>query len=127
MLDAQEAIVRQELAIHVGLIVNELVTNAAKHAFPEGAGEICVRLAVSPDMLELEVRDDGKGIVDGDNGAEGLGARLVAMLARRIDAEMTISAEGGTSHRFRIPWRKPDRRPPRAKARKSPELAAETV
>ncbi len=99
---ADPAIVSQDLAIRIGLIVNELVTNAAKHAFPDGVGTITVRLSARRDCLELSISDDGRGF-SGPNGGDGLGTRLVEMLARQIDAEAQLGEGPGTRHDFRIP------------------------
>src|SRR5215468_11301114 len=50
-------------AIPCGLMINELITNALKHAFPgDRGGTICVTLGRADDKLQLEVRDDGVGL-----------------------------------------------------------------
>jgi two-component sensor histidine kinase len=93
-------------AIHAGLIVNELVTNALKHAFPTGtAAEILVGLAQQDDQLELEVRDNGVGLPAGlDLGeAKSLGLRIVHILARRLNASVQITTHRGTTFRMAFP------------------------
>jgi two-component sensor histidine kinase len=76
-------------ALSVGLIVNELVTNAFKYAFPDDRpGVIRVTLARESDVLLLTVADNGIG--PGDTSSPGLGTRLVEILAAQI---------GGTCHR----------------------------
>jgi two-component sensor histidine kinase len=70
-------------AIAVGLIVNELVTNALRHAFPDDrAGTVSVRLSSSSDgWLSLQVVDDGVGTkTDGS----GTGTRLIRALAQQL-------------------------------------------
>lgn len=82
-------------AIHVGLNVNELVTNAQKHAFPAGRnGEATVRLRPLDDHLELQVRDNGVGIRNDLNLAQAktLGLHI---LARRLNATVTVENHGG--------------------------------
>lgn len=101
-LRADPAVVSQELAVRAGLIVNELVTNAAKHAFPDGVGRIEVVLAVQGDRLLLAVGDNGCGLSAMPRG-DGLGTRLVHMLAQQMAAEPVVNSNGGTCHEFRIP------------------------
>ena len=94
-------------AIPCGLIVNELVTNALKHAFPQGrSGEIRVITRERGARLELAVEDDGVGMdVDpaGDRDGRSLGLDLVFTLARQLHADVTVRRERGTSFRFALP------------------------
>jgi len=87
-------------AIPCGLIVNELVANALKHAFPEGReGEILVRMRPSDGAgFELAVKDNGVGLPKGfDLGQEGgLGIQIVGDLAKQIDASIEIKGDAGT-------------------------------
>jgi two-component sensor histidine kinase len=87
-------------AIHLGLMVNELLTNAAKHAFPAGApGEAGIRVRAVEGRLELEVWDTGRGLppaIDLET-ASSLGLRIVRILSRRLRAVVTLeSGRGGT-------------------------------
>ncbi len=90
-------------AIPIGLIVNELVTNAVKHAFPEKAGgRISVSLNRSGDCMELAVSDDGAGI--GSIGRPGsLGLTLVSSLAAQLGGDVCYENEGGTRAVVRFP------------------------
>jgi two-component sensor histidine kinase len=88
------------------LIVNELVTNAYKHAFPGGrSGEINIEMRRnSDDLLVLTVADNGVGLpsaVDPER-AETLGLTLVRTLSRQLQAELFIGRAGGTVFRFSI-------------------------
>ena len=76
-------------AVPVGLIVNEAVTNALKHAFPgERRGTVSVQLRHHGERgLRLEIADDGVGFADGDAGAAGGGTRLVRVLARQLNGD----------------------------------------
>lgn len=91
-------------AVPCGLIVNELVSNACKHAFPgERGGEIWVELrAESADRLELVVIDDGAGLPPGLDWrrSDTLGLHLVAGLAQQLGATVEAQATAGT--RFRL-------------------------
>lgn len=88
-------------AIPCGLIVNELLTNALKHGFPNGrTGTIRIGLHQTPDgMRELSVVDDGVGGPDGQgwNRPGSLGLRLVRDLTRQLGGRMRIENEAGTS------------------------------
>gem|GEM_PF-2502725 len=109
-------------AISVGLMVNELVTNAVKHAFPEGrGGEVTLRVAREDGAVFVDVADDGVGFaceaVPEGGGAEpaaeflatsgaGAGLRLLDLLAKQLDArvERFAGPEGkGTCFRIVLP------------------------
>jgi len=89
-----------EVAMSVGLIVNELVSNALKHAFPDGrSGRVTVELkGLTGTRHELMVRDDGIGLDPALVSAEGdtLGLQLVYDLAKKLDGAVRIDREGGT-------------------------------
>jgi two-component sensor histidine kinase len=96
------AVVAHEQAVSVGLIVNELVTNALKHAFPEdGPGSIRVLFRADPDRGEghVEVADDGCGMGPPRAGGSGLG--LIQALVQRLGGRLTSSSTSrGTSVRL---------------------------
>jgi two-component sensor histidine kinase len=87
-------------SVSCGLIVNELVSNALKHAFPEGqAGKIAVELCVSPEgQVALKVSDDGVGLpATFDVHQTGtLGHQLVFMLAEKLHGTVEVARESGT-------------------------------
>ncbi|MBU2500428.1 PAS domain S-box protein [bacterium] len=92
-------------AIPCGLILTELISNALKHAFPEGrTGTLRVELGKNASGgLDLVVADDGVGLPDpGSSDADDtLGLHLVRSLARQLDAEITIlRREPGTEVRL---------------------------
>jgi two-component sensor histidine kinase/ligand-binding sensor protein len=88
-------------AIPCGLIVNELVSNALKHAFPDGRqGEISVRLHCGDDgRIRLTVADNGTGLPpDLDfRDTETLGMQLVNMLTRQLAGDIELQNENGAS------------------------------
>lgn len=90
----------RDVALPCGLIVNELLSNAFKYAFPGGkTGRIRVVLRRgSPGKVRLMVRDNGVGLPPGFDweNSPTLGLRLVRTLARQIDAEVKTSARAGT-------------------------------
>jgi len=95
-----------EQAIPVGLIVNELITNSFKHAFPEnGEGEVNLKLKSLDGKIFLEVSDNGIGFpedLDWQN-TESLGLQLVKSLADQINAEVRMISDNGTTFRLTIP------------------------
>jgi two-component sensor histidine kinase len=90
-----------DVAIPCGLIVNELVTNALKHAFPyERAGSIGISVtSETPGRMTLGVVDDGVGLPEGvDVGRSGgLGLHLVATLIRQLRGNVAIGRHAGTT------------------------------
>jgi two-component sensor histidine kinase len=94
-----------EKATSISIIVNELVTNAIKHAFNgEGSGHVIVTGRHGSDF-ELIVTDDGRGM-GGPRRAQGngLGSRLVESFVRQLGASHEVqSSDQGTTHRLLIP------------------------
>jgi PAS domain S-box-containing protein len=94
-------------AIACGLIVNELVSNALKHAFPPGQpGEIHVRLrTANVGRFQLVVADNGVGFPpDLDvNTATSLGLRLVNMLTEQLQGTLEMTRDDGTIFRITFP------------------------
>ena len=93
------------LAVGIGLITNELVTNALKYAFPDGhPGTILVRFFQDGNEFKLAVRDDGVGDSIGPARGSGLGQRLIRSLAQQLGG--TFEAEvrpGGRTATVRFP------------------------
>ena len=82
-------------AVAIGIIVNELVMNAVKYAYPDGAGPIHVDLQAQGDDVELSIADDGVGLnVKTDPRSTGMGQRIVSAMASKLDA----SVERDPSH-----------------------------
>ena len=88
----------------MGLIVNELVTNALKYAFPsETNGTVMVALKRAPGELRLTVADNGKG-VDTRRADSGLGGRLVDGFAAQLGGRIERESSGkGTTVRLIVP------------------------
>ena len=94
-----------EQAVLLGLIVNELVTNAIKHAFPDGRhGHIRVGFENIGGRARLAVEDDGVGLVGRAQGATGMGQELVRGLAHQLGGDLEVqSSMSGTSFRLSVP------------------------
>jgi PAS domain S-box-containing protein len=99
--------VNPDRAIPSGLIINELVTNAIKHAFAgRAAGHIDLAVRRAADgTVRLSLSDDGIGLPAGLDPAHspGLGLQLVAMFAEQLDASLAVQRGGGT--RWKIAFR----------------------
>jgi PAS domain S-box-containing protein len=99
-LDLEPVSLPVNAALPCGLILNELVGNALKHAFRGRAGgEVTVSLRSGPpDRVRLSVRDNGTGLPPGLDWRQGrsLGLRLVQMLAGQLHAAVEVSNSGGT-------------------------------
>lgn len=96
-----------DVAIPVGLILNELVSNSLKHAFPDPrSGSIAVRLVGGgPGTIVLTVADDGVGLPPGvvPGKTQTLGLELVVTLVEQLDAQLTVNRGDGTEFRIVFP------------------------
>jgi two-component sensor histidine kinase len=94
-------------AVPLGLLVNELATNAIKHAFPHGVGRVVLSVEQVGDQIELTVADDGVGMKDKDSAkvAEKRGFDYVAIFVRQLGGTIVPSGskEIGTIVRIRLP------------------------
>ena len=102
--DFESELLPTDRAIPIGLIVNELVTNAVKYAFPgETRGTVRVVLKRLPEGLLLTVADDGQGL-DPRRADSGLGGRLVEGFAQQLGAQVEReSGSQGTTVRLILP------------------------
>jgi two-component system, sensor histidine kinase PdtaS len=101
--ELESMLVPHDTAVAIGIIVNELVTNACKHAFDDGEGSIQVRAWREDGAAVIEVEDNGKGLVPGE-AKPGLGSRLVTAFLQRLKGRSDVrSTPEGTVHRLRIP------------------------
>ncbi|HUW40642.1 MAG TPA: sensor histidine kinase [Rectinemataceae bacterium] len=85
------------MAVPLGLILNELATNALKHAFPEGRpGRLDVELKEEAGRILLGVGDDGIGMA-WPPASQGLGTLIVLSMAEKLGAALRQVSEGGSS------------------------------
>jgi two-component sensor histidine kinase len=91
-------------AVPFGLLVNELATNAIKHAFPHGTGHVTLSVEKVADQVELIVADDGVGMKDKDQatGLERRGTDYVAIFVRQLGGTIAPSGPEGTGTVVRI-------------------------
>lgn len=97
-------------AISLGLVANELMTNAIKHAFPAGGGKVSLGLSVEGEELVLRVEDDGVGpkATDEAHAAAlhgGLGTLILESLVAQLGANLRVGGRegGGTAAELRLP------------------------
>ncbi|HEX6802740.1 MAG TPA: PAS domain S-box protein [Terriglobales bacterium] len=105
--DLQPVIMSMDLAVPCGLILNELISNAFKHGFPDGkGGEITISLAADRDQsCLLRVDDNGAGLPAGFNlhTRKSLGLRLVRSLTKQIRGSFElVRSEPGSSARVQF-------------------------
>jgi two-component sensor histidine kinase/CheY-like chemotaxis protein len=90
-LTVQPFELQAEKAVSLGVIVNELVSNACKYAYPDGTpGEVRVELGLDDDRhFRLLVEDDGCGMTEGDAPrGTGLGSKLIAAMAKSLSTKL---------------------------------------
>jgi two-component sensor histidine kinase len=95
-------------AIPLGLLINELVTNAVKHAYPDGAGEIEVSGERRGDDLHVQVSDRGVGLpedFDIDQPRTSLGFKVIKSLLAQLDGriELASNTPNGVTVKLDVP------------------------
>jgi two-component sensor histidine kinase/ligand-binding sensor domain-containing protein len=103
-LDLDRVELGLDSAIPCGLLINELVSNALKHAFPDDKqGEVTVGLRAVDGHLVLRVADDGVGLPDDRDRRDGsLGLQLVHTLAEQLGGTLQQSGDPGTTFEVRF-------------------------
>lgn len=105
--EIDEMVLDSGILFPVGMIVNELLTNAIKYAFPGGkSGEVFVRISRKDEKhVEISIRDNGTGLPDAleiSNG-RGIGLTLVKMMIQQIKGSIKINKMNGTEFRINFP------------------------
>jgi two-component sensor histidine kinase/amino acid transporter len=103
VLDAEELYLSVDTAVPCGLIVNELITNAFKHGFPDGGpGTLKVTLRRGRGQVHLQVADSGRGIPPGVDirRTESLGMQLVFTLAEQLQGAIDVRSDPCTGTCF---------------------------
>ena len=102
VLDIKDINLNIDTAIPLGLIINELVTNSVKYAFPELSGKIFVELKSNNDLLELTIADNGIGIPEGVDleNSKTLGLQLVNSLVTQLEGELKRDLSNGTEFKI---------------------------
>jgi two-component sensor histidine kinase len=121
VVESPSEVIGPELAVPLGLLVTEAITNAYKHAFVDRTqGRIAVQVQrESPEHLVIRIRDDGTGF-DPEHpttDSTGLGRSLIEAFVRQLHGELKITSEDGTVVEVRFPA--PVQ--PRSEAKRTPE------
>ena len=102
-IDVDDIYLDINTSIPLGLIVNEVVTNSLKHAFPDGrAGVIHVDFHKTDDQYEFKVKDNGIGFpedLDFEN-TDSLGLQMVTSLTRQIEGNIELDRNNGTEFKI---------------------------
>ena len=100
-----------ETAVPVGLIINELISNALKHAFKgrQGCGTISVSFRQAGCRYVLQISDDGVGLPIGFEPASSssMGMEIVSILTQQLDGRLHI--DGNCGARFEISFPRPEK------------------
>ena len=108
-LDVDSNLIGLEYAIPCGLIINELLTNAFKHAFNgRKDGRVIIKFKENNENLRLMVRDNGKGIDENILGStkSSLGITLIESLVAQLNAKFNVKNENGALFEIVIPYKK---------------------
>lgn len=108
-VDAASTQVGLETAVPLGLLLNELITNSLKHAFPDGRqGAITISVqAAAQGQCQVAVRDNGIGMPDAEmlSKSRSLGVKLLKTLAGQIDASLALYNDNGAVTTLTFPVR----------------------
>jgi len=110
MIETEPVFLSADIAIPVGLVVNELVTNAIKHAFEgvDGDAAITVSMARRNGELFLAVADNGRGLPTcWSSGRNGIGSRIVDAFVRQVGGRLNVIGNVGTRFEIVIPQAMP--------------------
>jgi two-component sensor histidine kinase len=107
LVDSPNEVIGPELAVPLGLLVTEAITNAYKHAFLDRAeGKIRVQVErESPETLVIRIQDDGAGFDPSQVNADatGLGRSLIEAFVRQLHGELQTRTDQGTIVEVRFP------------------------
>lgn len=104
-----------DLAVQLGLVINELVTNALKYAYPEPEhGVVVISLSETVDAVRLTVSDAGRGLPPRDQRRRGLGSRVIESFVQQRGGELKITSDKGSRFEIEVPWQKPELAEPQA-------------
>lgn len=100
--ELEEVELNLDQAIPCGLIINELITNSLKYAFPEKkeGAKIWINVSLEGNMVRIELGDNGVGLPEGFDYREtdSLGLQLVVTLVEQLDGTIEMSRSQGTTY-----------------------------
>lgn len=91
-----------DVLIPLGLILNEIITNSIKYAFPDGKGEISIRFKREEGHYHLHIADNGQGFKPGFDmeKSESLGMQLIFMLAEQLQGTVEMEQTTGIGYKL---------------------------
>jgi two-component sensor histidine kinase len=96
-LNVDDMLIDVSTIVPVGLIINELVTNSMKYAFPDqSSGKITISLSESDQKLNLMVKDNGIGYNPDSKRTGSFGLTLIKALTKQLDGDMEMKFDPGT-------------------------------
>ena len=97
-LDIEEIALDIDTMVPLGLIINELISNCLKHAFPDNRkGHISVKLSELNNQIHLTVKDNGIGVeFEKINNSKSFGKKLISAFSKKLNAEIITSNNNGT-------------------------------
>lgn len=103
--DLSKSTIDMKRAATVGLIINELLTNTLKYAFPDNKGIVHVRLSENEKEFIIEVRDNGIGLPESFDMANstGLGSKLVLLLSHQLGGSVRAESSNSTTFTVTVP------------------------
>ena len=106
-VDGEPLALSIDQAIPLGLILNELVTNSLKYAFPDGrGGRVTINIGShAPGAARIAVKDDGVGLAQDtlQDDSSGLGFRIVRLLVEQLHGEIEVESRQGLRVAVRVP------------------------
>ena len=100
--DIEPLLLDVDTMVPVGLLINELISNAIKHAFDSKGGKVFIKLEEKNDVLHLLVEDNGKGFTGTETNKQSFGYSLIKSFVRRLEAHMQIDHSVGTRIMIKI-------------------------
>lgn len=95
-----------DVMVPLGLILNELISNSLKHAFPNGQkGQLSVSFAEKDEVFLLEVADTGVGFVQEDQAPKtsGFGYQLIQTFCKKLKGQLQVRQQNGTTFQLSFP------------------------
>jgi PAS domain S-box-containing protein len=110
VVNTDEVSLSADIAVPLGLVVNELATNAVKHAFADHASDARIDVSVRKQGGDLVVcvSDNGRGLpTNGSSPKPGLGSRLIDAFVQQVGGRLSVSRNGGTEFEIVVPMHAP--------------------
>lgn len=111
-VESDPLMVNLDTALPLGLVLNEAITNALKHGFPDGrSGRIAISVTAADDHVRLTVADDGVGMDVSGGSQSGMGTRMIRVLADQLDGDASFVNGCGTTVNVSFPRARAGSRP----------------